>query len=197
MQSPFSRGVAGEGWGEAGASSPEGARLTELAEILERERTTAFEAGRQAALEAMQDETVRVAVALGDAAQALEAKSRALFAEAEEELLDLAFDIARRIVQGELDEHPARWLDLVAAGIRRVRERGKVQLRLGPLLHAWMVGHLGELRQRLGEVRLLEVVEDPGLGPAGCLAETATGAIDLTIDAQLDVLRTAAVDGAD
>ncbi len=161
--------------------------LAELQRLIENERAAA----REEALAEARMEIAAAGEALAAAVSSLEEARAALLAEAEQELLDLAFEVAGRIVQRELAEHPQDWLELVAAGVRRVRERTQVRLRLGSRLHRWVVGHVGELRARLAEVRVLDVIEDPTLTPEGCIAETPTGTADLTIAAQLETLRDA------
>ncbi len=181
----FALGVGAGGSTARGTSAP--GDLADLERLIEAERTAA----REAALAEARAEIAAAAEALAAVVSSLEEARAVLLAEAEHELLDLAFEVAGRIVQHELAEHPQEWLELVAAGVRRVRDRSQVRLRLGSRLHRWVVGHVGELRARLAEVRVLDVIEDPTLTPEGCVAETPTGTADLTIAAQLETLRDA------
>lgn len=127
-------------------------------------------------------------------AEAAAVRGRVL-AEAEGELVDLAFAIARsvlgRIVEGEREavvETARRALELA-------RDRAEVRVRAHP-------EDLEALRRRepllargLARARGLSWVGDPGVARGGVVVETEVGAVEASLEIQLDALRRALTEG--
>jgi flagellar assembly protein FliH len=108
-------------------------------------------------------------------------------------LVDLALAIARRIVGDELELHPERWTDIVAAGVRELVEREPVVVRVAPRLATVLMGHLPRLGDPTRDVR---VIEDGTLAAGDCRLETPSGDLDCGIDAQWAAIADALRGGA-
>lgn len=109
----------------------------------------------------------------------------------QQELLELAVGIARKVVQRELAEHPEHWLGMIREAVRHALDREKIHIRMGGVLHRYVVEHLPSLRGMLEEVKELDLVEDATLADNGCVIETHTGDLDLSIDSQIGAIRAA------
>jgi flagellar assembly protein FliH len=107
------------------------------------------------------------------------------------ELLDLALEVARKVVDRELEQHPEHWIEVIREGVRRAVDRDHIRIRVAPVLHAFLAEHLVELRGGLAGVKDLELLEDPSLPPSGCVVETSYGDLDLGVDSQIGTIRTA------
>lgn len=112
------------------------------------------------------------------------------------ELLALALEVARKVVDRELEQHPDHWIEVIRAGVRRAVDRDHVRIRVAPALHAFLQEHLGELRGALDGVKNLELTEDPALPPSGCVVETSYGDLDLGVESQIATIRAAMTEPA-
>lgn len=150
-----------------------------------------FAAGRQAA----DSEFASGAAAFAGAVEELARFRAALLERYERELLELALGVARKVVQRELADHPEHWLEMIRAAVLGALDRETIRIRVGPILHRYLVEHLPRLRVLLEEVKELDLVEDVALGETGCVIESRYGDLDLGIDGQMGAIR-AALTGA-
>ena len=111
------------------------------------------------------------------------------------ELLALALGIARKVVQRELAEHPEHWLGMIREAVRHALDRERIRIRVGPVLHKFLVEQLPTLRPMLEDVKELELVEDGTLTESGCILESQFGDLDLGIDSQIGAIRAALSQG--
>ncbi|WP_298272632.1 FliH/SctL family protein [Geobacter sp.] len=106
--------------------------------------------------------------------------------ESEEDLLRLAVMIARKIVQQEIAQDPGVLASIIAAAVGGCAERDRVVVRLNPGDHAVVSANRQGFLAGLGEDAPITLASDDGVGPGGCLVETATGTVDARIEAQID-----------
>ncbi len=144
-------------------------------------------AGRAAALQ----EGVAAAQELAAAVEELARFRAGLVERYERELLELALGVARKVVQRELAEHPEHWLGMLREAVRLALDRDLIRIRVGGVLHRFLLEHLPELRARLEDVKELELVEDASLGETGCVVESRYGDLDLGVDGQIEAIRAA------
>jgi len=132
--------------------------------------------------------------ALAQARQALErAAARvaglhdAILAECEDRLLDLAIDIARKVIAQEVRAGRHDIEPIVRQALRLAPPRREVVVHLNPddLAAAEKAGN-GQAGGALAHLRL---AADPSLGRGECIVETAEGTVEARIDDQLDHLR--------
>ncbi len=101
--------------------------------------------------------------------------------EAEEDMVQLAIAIARRILRRELTADPSALLGIAKAALDRVDAREVLRVRIHP--------HDTDLiRQALdsrGAPPRIEVQPDQGLERGGIVIETARGNLDASVDSQL------------
>lgn len=175
---------------EGEPSGPEAERirdllLREFQSRIERERAQAFESGREAgrnlARQELQAPLERVARSLDELA-ACRARYRK---ETEREVVQLALEIARRILRRELTIDPEAILGLVRAGLESASLREVLEVRLHP-------SHAETVRlclNKLGAPAGLAVIADPHLEPGAVLVETRRGGFDASANAQLEEIQ--------
>lgn len=112
------------------------------------------------------------------------------------ELLDLALDVARRVLDRELEAHPEHWIPLIRDGVQRALDRERVRIRVAPPLHHFLCERVAELHAELHGVKELEVVADPTLPATGCVVETPSGDLDLGVASQVETIRSALAEPA-
>jgi flagellar biosynthesis/type III secretory pathway protein FliH len=114
----------------------------------------------------------------------------AKLAELDAAVVEVAVEIARRILGRELTASPGTVVDVARRALRVASGCGDIVLRAAPEDAAALREAEGVLR-RLVERGSLSVVEDAGLGRGEVVVESSGGRVDARIDAQLDSFRRA------
>ncbi len=150
-----------------------------------------FAAGKAASAAELAGAAAAFATAVEEVAQF---RSR-LVARYEQELLELALGVARKVVQRELAEHPERWLTMIREAVLGALDRETIRIRVGSVLHRYLVEELPRLRAMLEDVKELDLVEDVALCETGCVVESRYGELDLGVDGQMGAIRAALTGG--
>jgi len=96
-------------------------------------------------------------------------------------VLELALDVARQVVAGELAAHPERILDVVNLALKQMAETSReARLLLNPDDAALVRPHLDQVLDK----NRLRIVEDARIVRGGCLIETSQGDLDATLPAR-------------
>ncbi len=96
-------------------------------------------------------------------------------------VLELALDVARQVVAGELAARPERVLDVVNMALKQMAETSReARLLLNPDDAVLVRPHLDQI---LDKTRL-RIVEDVRIVRGGCLIETSQGDLDATLPAR-------------
>jgi flagellar assembly protein FliH len=151
----------------------------------------AYAAGFSAGQAAARQELVVDATAFAKAVDEIARFRAGLVQRYERELFELALGVARKVVQRELAEHPEHWLGMIREAVRRTLDRETIRIRVGTILHRFLLEHLPALRALLEDVKELDLVEDLALGETGCVIESGFGELDLSIDGQIGAIRAA------
>jgi len=108
--------------------------------------------------------------------------------QAEEDIITLAFQLARKIIQYEALEHR----EVLAATLTRALEHVVQQDQIVVRVHPDDVNYATEIKEELGHTRgdieTLTVKGDTSVGRGGCLVESSLGTIDARIEAQFEEL---------
>lgn len=96
-------------------------------------------------------------------------------------VLELALDVARQVVAGELAARPERILDVVNLALKQMAETNReARLLLNPDDAALVRPHLEQVLDK----NRLRIVEDARIVRGGCLIETGQGDLDATLPAR-------------
>ncbi|MBS0312244.1 flagellar assembly protein FliH [Thiobacillus sp. 0-1251] len=96
-------------------------------------------------------------------------------------VLELALDVARQVVAGELAARPERILDVVNMALKQMAETSReARLLLNPDDAALVRPHLDQVLDK----NRLRIVEDVRIVRGGCLIETSQGDLDATLPAR-------------
>lgn len=123
---------------------------------------------------------------LRDGVTALTGLRSRVLKESEEDLLTLSVMIARKIVQREIAQDPAILAAIIAAAVGGCTERDRVVVRLNPGDYGVVAANRQTFLAGIGDETPITFAPDEGVGPGGCLVETATGTVDARIESQLD-----------
>lgn len=108
---------------------------------------------------------------------------------AQEQILDLALEIAAKIVGKQVELSPDIVLNIARGAIREVAEGQFYILYAAPPDAEVLRQHQEELLKEAAAGARLQVVADEELKPGGCRVETESGFVDATIDTQLETVK--------
>jgi flagellar biosynthesis/type III secretory pathway protein FliH len=119
----------------------------------------------------------------------LRAQGERLAEQARADALELAFMIARRILEREIHTDPVALLSLIRSAITRAGEANQITVRLSPqdaeALQA--AGH--QLNEQTFSLATVTLILDPKLGPGDCIIETNLGTVDGRLTTRLQEMR--------
>lgn len=118
--------------------------------------------------------------ALASTLEEVEGLRAAVAARAERELVQLAIEIARKIVHREVSVDHEIALTLARVALARLHSHAVATLHLHPDDYHYVAAQ----RERLDASGTIEIVEDRSVGRGGCLVRTEMGDIDARIEHQ-------------
>ena len=136
-----------------------------------------LQAGREAAEKRLAEPAVKKAAELTKLLGELSGYKAALRGEAEAELVELAFAVARRILRRELSVDPGAVRALTLSCMREFPAVGVKRVLVHP-------EDLALVREALGSD--VEASADPGVARGGAVLETDQGRLDARIESQLE-----------
>ena len=148
------------------------------------------EAAARAEAEALLAPALQALAAAGDALAA----ERAEVAErVEHQAVELALELAGKVVAGTVEAQPERVLDVVRGALRCLVERERVQVLVHPEDLAIVRESMDRLRGELGGIEHVEVQEERRLGRGGAIVRTPDAEIDADLRTKLERARAAIV----
>ena len=154
-------------------------------EEAERRVQQAYMDGYRKGREQAEEDLAKVGEALAHGLLATGALREKLMHEAEDDLLKLSVLIARKVMLRELSLDPGIMAGLVYGAVELASDAGEIVVRLNPEEYA-VVAYSQEMQMLSRDNKRVTLKEDPAVGPAGCLVETARGNIDAGVEAQLE-----------
>jgi flagellar assembly protein FliH len=165
--------------------------------IREQARAEGFAQGRaegEAAARADVDALVRPAVAaLAAGADALAAERAALAERIEHQAVELALELAAKVVAGAIEAQPERVLDVVRGALRCLVERERLQVLVHPDDLPVVREAMDGLRGELGGIEHVEVQEERRLTRGGAIVRTPDAEVDAGLRTKLDRAREAVI----
>jgi flagellar assembly protein FliH len=160
--------------------------------LLVEQDTQAYEAGLQKGCDEGYQAGLQQAAAslanLGQVAMELEHLKQDLYQRAEQDIVDLALAVSKKILDQEITTNRQAITGVVKAALKRVSDHSQIAIRINP-------ADLQTVKQ--AEPRLAEYFEnssgvsyetDESIGPGGCIIETNFGEIDARLDQQFAVI---------
>jgi flagellar assembly protein FliH len=145
--------------------------------------------GAAAALEEARAHTTPAVQALAAAVEALVAGRAEAADRVEVRAVDLAFELAEKIVGGAVAVQPERVLDAVRGGLRCLVERERVQVLVHPDDLALVRESMDGMGAELGGIEHVEVMEERRIARGGALVRTPEAEIDAAVRTKLERAR--------
>jgi len=115
----------------------------------------------------------------------------AIYQEAEVELVDLAIEIARKIISSELEGSKEIIIHSVRKAVELLRDRSLLTLKVAPDQESLVRDNLDSLYDLDDRIEKIDVVPDRRVGCGGCIVETESGNVDARIETELQNIETA------
>jgi flagellar assembly protein FliH len=151
------------------------------------------EAAAAAALVAAEERDTRLREALAaltTAADECNTRQAASIADMERTVVDAVFDLAQTLLGRELSVTRTPGRDALARALSMVRDHGNVTARL----HPDDIDSIGDLAE-LAPGRVITIVPDPNVEPAGCIVEAGAMRVDAQLGPALERAKRALLGG--
>jgi flagellar assembly protein FliH len=103
--------------------------------------------------------------------------------------VELALELAAKIVHGAIEVQPERVLEVVADALRPIADRRRLTILVDPADLELVTASLDRLRAQAGGIELCEVQADRRVGRGGAIVRTSEGEVDATVATQLEKAR--------
>ena len=110
-------------------------------------------------------------------------------AEAEAAAVDLAFQIAEKLIGATIASDREAVLGVVSGALLRTTDRDHLVLEVNPGDFELVRDSAAELASRLGGISRMEVVSERRVEAGGCVVRTEAGEIDARVSSQLERVR--------
>jgi flagellar assembly protein FliH len=125
------------------------------------------------------------------AVETLKAQGELLAEQARADAIEIAFQIAQKIVDTELRQSPEPLFALVRSALKQAGEARRLQVRVHPQDGELLRASTALLEKAAPAVAKLEIVDDSSLERGDCLVETDLGEIDGRLSTRFAELRRA------
>lgn len=106
----------------------------------------------------------------------------------EPEVLELAVDIARRMVAEQLTLEPETISGIVRTALERVRDRERFLVYAHPQDARVLETRLDDFRQLVSPDAVIKIIADESIQAGGCRIETELGLVDATLESRWQAL---------
>jgi flagellar assembly protein FliH len=145
--------------------------------------------GAAAVVEEARTHLQPAAQALRDAADAVAALQAEAAERTEHRAVELAIELASKVVAGAIEVQPERVLDAVRGGLRCLVERERIQVMVNPDDLALVREAMDDLAAELGGIEHVEVQEERRVARGGALVRTNDVEIDGSLETKLERAR--------
>jgi flagellar assembly protein FliH len=157
--------------------------------IREHARAEGHAEGREAGHRDGSAEISAAALALGQALQEIESLRAATVEAVESDAIELALEIAGKILQGTLQARPELIVEPVQGALRRISDRRRITVLVNPADLETIRSAVGDLAAQGSGVELCEVLSEERVGIGGAIVRTAEGEVDAGVQTQLERAR--------
>ena len=125
---------------------------------------------------------------LSDKESALKSKYDAYSKELESDLIDAIIQVFNKVFKIQFDDKKDILFHLVENTMSNIEVGKEFRIHVAHSNYKFMMSHLAEIQERIGNDIDIEVVNDANLDTSGCFIETSFGVFDCGIDMELNNL---------
>lgn len=180
----------------AQAEEDAGVLVSEAMAEVESIRSSAYREGYEAGLHQLdcdrQEMAERVLQIEADAVDEIER----FWTKIDPELLKLSVEIAEKVVRRHIEETDGFVLTTVKEGIRQLRDRQDLKIRVNPKDYKLMREEKDDVISSCDGIRNLEIIDDRRVDEGGCIIESGNGDLDARIETQLSEVEKALMEAS-
>ena len=105
-------------------------------------------------------------------------------------LLALSVKVAEKVIKEELKQHNDQLLNVVKQALKHIEETEDVVMQVSPDDYSIVLPFLDELQTYVRDDSELKLIPLANLEKGGCMIHTANGSYDVTVDGQLQEIKT-------
>jgi len=148
-------------------------------------KEAAAKEGYEQGLRSAKDDIQHVKDAIGEFFNAKDA----VYQEIAPDVLQIGFEIAKKIIKKEMTEDSEILLDNIKDIMKNLsKEETKITLRVNPSQVSMLKQEVPEVSANLGLEAKIIIIPDETIMEGGCLLTTTNGVIDATIESQLAII---------
>ena len=125
---------------------------------------------------------------LSDKESSLKSKYDAYSKELESDLIDAIIQVFNKVFKIQFDDKKDILFHLVENTMSNIEVGKEFRIHVAYSNYKFMMSHLDEIQERIGNDIDIEVVNDANLDTSGCFIETSFGVFDCGIDMELNNL---------
>ncbi len=114
-----------------------------------------------------------------------------LYHQFEQDLVDLALDIAKKVVYDSLEQDDEVLRNIIESTLRKVQGKARIKLRISTDDRQRIEDLKEAFMSKLQSIDDIEIIEDQQIGPGSCIIETENGVIDGGIQTRIDEIEMA------
>jgi flagellar assembly protein FliH len=134
-------------------------------------------------------EVSAAAGALADALRGVESLRTGVVESVERDAVELALELAGKILTGALQARPELVVDVVQGALRRVSDRRQIAVLVNPADLETLQGAIGALQGQISGIELCDLQSDQRVEAGGAIVRTAEGEVDAGVQTQLERAR--------
>ncbi len=151
----------------------------------------AYTAGEKAGFDTGMEKAEKVLRRLEGLIFGLEKTRAELYGKLEQEILDLVFRIAEKVIHAEIRSEGSTRTSILEAGLRKLKDSEKVLIRVAPADLVAIEEALPVLKEQNGMVGKVTLQEDPEVSEGGCVLESDQCEVDGRIEVTLQAIEEA------
>ena len=108
-----------------------------------------------------------------------------IYEEAEEQMVQLVLDIAKKVISDELTQNKEAILSLVKKALQKCAFKKMLVLKVSPLDFDFILENKGRICMMVEGISDIEIVSELSLDQGSCIIETPSGEINSSMDIQI------------
>lgn len=121
----------------------------------------------------------------------LEQQARKIYLDAQNQILRLSLQAAKKIVHKELELHPETIVDIVMQALAPSKQSHKVTIFVNKADKDLLEQNKAKIKEIFEELQFLAIQERSDVDPGGCIIQTESGMINASVENQWKALETA------
>jgi len=151
----------------------------------------AFENGLREGFEKGLEKAKEIGQELEQVIQGLNRLRSDYYTRAEEEMVDLVFRIAEKVIHAEITVNPSSRMAIFSAALEKLKEQERVTIRISSSDYGMIQEALPALCEQNGITGSIALQEDPDIPPGNYIFESDQCAVDARIEKALERIKEA------